>query len=101
MGVFVSLPVDGIWNSGSNLQAGLEIYHWGYLRFWLILSSRNDPVWDPYFTPPCSQLAVPYLYAFGKPRPNFKSCTWAEVLGPASYPVCHWPCPGRASRPWR
>ena len=30
--------------------------------------------WDPNFTAPCGQLAVPYLSAFQKPGPNFKSC---------------------------
>ena len=55
------------------------------------------PFWDPNFTPPCGQLAAPYLYAHIEPRPNFKLYTQIEVLGPASYPVGHWPCPGRAS----
>ena len=26
MGVFVGLPVDRVWNGGSDLQAGVEIY---------------------------------------------------------------------------
>ena len=56
--------------------------------------------WDPNFTPPCGQLAAPYLYAHKEPGPNFKLCTQIQVLGPASYPVGHWPCPGRASHPW-
>ena len=52
MRVSVGLPVDGIWNGGSGLQAGLEIYHWGYPQFWLILSSQNDPLLGPQFHPP-------------------------------------------------
>ena len=28
MGVFVGLPVDRVWNGGSDLQAGVEIYYW-------------------------------------------------------------------------
>ena len=28
MGVFVGLTVDRVWNGGSNLLAGVEIYYW-------------------------------------------------------------------------
>ena len=75
---------------------------WGYTigstpKFWLILSSQNDPLWDPNFTPPCGQLAAPYLSAHEETQPNFRLHTQIKVLGPASYPVSHWPCPGRAS----
>ena len=52
MGVFVGLLVDGIWNGGSDLQAGVEIYHWEHHRFWLILSCQNDPLLGPQFHPP-------------------------------------------------
>ena len=52
MGVFNGLPVDCMWNSRSDLQAGVEIYHWGYLQFWLILSSQNDPLLGPQLHPP-------------------------------------------------
>ena len=58
------------------------------------------PFWDPNFTPPCGPLAAPYLYAHNEPGPSLKLCTQIEVLGPASYPVSHWPCPGRASHVW-
>ena len=76
MGVFVGLPVDRVWNGGYDLQAGVEIYHWGYPRFWLILSSQNDLLLGPQFPPPpCGQLAAPYLYAHKEPGPNFKLCT--------------------------
>ena len=47
MEVFVRLQVDCIWNGGSDLQAGVEIYHWKYPRFWLILSSQNDFLLGP------------------------------------------------------
>ena len=101
MGVFVRLLVNCIWNGGSDLQASLEIYHWGYPGFWLILSSRNDPLFGtPISAPPCGHLAAPYLFAHGGSGPNFKLCTQIQVLGPASYPVSHWPCPGRASYAW-
>ena len=33
------------------------------------------PVWDPNFSPPCGQLAVPYLYAYEEHGLNFKLCT--------------------------
>ena len=92
--------MDRIWNGGSDPQAGVEICCWGYPRFWLILSSQNDPFWDPNFSPPCGQLAAPYLYAHRKPAPNSTFRTQIWVLGPASYPVSHWPCPGRASHAW-
>ena len=52
MGVFVGLLVNRVWNGGSDLQAGVEIYNRGHLRFWLILSSQNDPLLGPEFDPP-------------------------------------------------
>ena len=52
MGVSVGLLVNRMWNAGSDVQAGVEIYHWGSLRFWLILSSQNDPFFGPQFHPP-------------------------------------------------
>ena len=30
------------------------------------------PFWDPNFTPPCGQLAAPYLSAHREPGPNFQ-----------------------------
>ena len=30
------------------------------------------PFWDPNFTPPCGQLAAPYLYAHGERGPNLR-----------------------------
>ena len=52
MGVSVGLPVDGVWNGGSDLQAGVEIYYCGHPQIWLILSSQNDPLLGPQFHPP-------------------------------------------------
>ena len=63
MGVPVRLPVDGVWNGGSDLQAGVEIYYWEHPEFWLIRAAKMTPFWDPNFNPPCGQLAAPYLYA--------------------------------------
>ena len=59
-------------------------------------AAKMTPFWDPNFTPPCGQLAAPYLYAHGKPGPNFKLYTQTKVLSPASYPGSHWPCPDQA-----
>ena len=47
MGVSVGLPVDRVWNGGSDLQAGVEIYYWEHPEFWLISSSQNDPILGP------------------------------------------------------
>ena len=58
------------------------------------------PFWDPNFTPPCGQSAAPYLFAQREPGTNFKLYTQMKILGSASYPVSHWPCPGRASHAW-
>ena len=58
------------------------------------------PFWDPNFTPPCGQLTAPYIYAHREPGTNSKLYTQIKVLGPASYPVSHWPCPGRVSHAW-
>ena len=59
MGVFVGLLVNRIWNGGSDLQAGVDIYHWGYPGFWLILSSQNDPPLGPQFQPPVWSIGSP------------------------------------------
>ena len=75
MGVLIGLPVDRVWNDGSDLQAGVEIYYREHPQFWLILSSQNDPFLGPQFHPPCGPLAAPYLYAHKELGPNFKLCT--------------------------
>ena len=52
MEVYVALLVTGVWNGRSDLQAGVEIYHWEHPQFWLILSSQKDPLLGPQFHPP-------------------------------------------------
>ena len=44
-------------------------------KFRLISSSQNDPLLGPIFTPPCGQLAAPYLYAHRKPGTNYNLYT--------------------------
>ena len=83
MGVSIGLQVDRIWNGGSDLQAGVEIYHWGYPGFWLILSSQNDPLLGPEFHPPvwsiggpislCPQ-GVPTQFYVGQSEKGPRSC---------------------------
>ena len=53
------------------------------------------PFWDPNFNP----RVVNWRPHISMPMrgPNSKLYTQIYVLGPASYPVSHWPCPGRAS----
>ena len=51
MGVSVGFLVDCVWNGGSDLQAGVEIYYWEHPEFWLISSSQNDPILGPQFPP--------------------------------------------------
>ena len=51
MGVSVGLSVDHVWNRGSDLQAGVEIYYWEHPKFQLISSSQNDPILGPQFPP--------------------------------------------------
>ena len=43
----------------TDLQAGVEIYHWGYPGFWLILSSQNDPILGPQFYPTVWSIGCP------------------------------------------
>ena len=101
MAVNLKLLVVCVWNGGSDLQAGVEIYYWGYPRILAHFEQpRRPPFGTPISPPPCGQLAAPYLYAQMDPGPNCKLCTQIEVLGPASYPVGRWPCPGWASHAW-
>ena len=51
MGVSVGLPVNHVWNGGSDLQAGVEIYYWEHPEFRLISSSQKDPILGPQFPP--------------------------------------------------
>ena len=59
MEVYIGLLVDCIWNDRADLEAGVEIYHWGYPGFWLILSSQNDPLLGPQFQPPVWSIGGP------------------------------------------
>ena len=43
--------------------------------FGSFLGMSNHPFWNPNFSPPCGQLAAPYLYAHEEPGPKFKSHT--------------------------
>ena len=72
MGVFIGLPVDGMWNARFDLQAGADIYHWGYLRSWLILSSQNDPRLGPQFQPPVWSVGGPISLCPRKARTYFQ-----------------------------
>ena len=44
-------------------------------EFWVISAAKMTPFWDPNFTPPCGQLAAPFLYAHREPGPNLKLYT--------------------------
>ena len=100
MGVSVGLPVDGVWNGGSDLQAGVEIYYWEHPLILAHFGSQNDPLLGPQFHPSCGQLAAPNLFAHRELGPSFKLYTQEKILEYASYPVSHWPCPDRASHAW-
>ena len=51
MEVSVGVPVDHVWNAGSDVQAGVEKLYWEHPEFWLISSSQNDPILGPQFPP--------------------------------------------------
>ena len=72
IGVSNRLPVDCMWNGGSDLQAGVEIYHWGYLRFWLILANQNDPLLGPQFCSPLRSVGGPISLCLCRARTQFK-----------------------------
>ena len=59
MGVFVGLLVNCVWNGGTDLQAGVEIYYWEHPEFWLISSNQNDPLLGPQFQPPVWSIGGP------------------------------------------
>ena len=68
MGVLVGLPVDRVWNGGSDLQADVEIYYWEPPEFWLISSSQNDPILGPQFPPS--------VWSIGGPIPLCPQRAW-------------------------
>ena len=59
MEVSVGLLVDRVWNGGSDLQAGVEIYYWEHPKFWLTSGSQNDPPLGPQFQPPVWSIGGP------------------------------------------
>ena len=63
-------------------------------------AAKMTRFWDPNFPLPCGQLAAPFIFAHREPGPNSKLYTQMKVLGPASYPVSHWPYLGRANHAW-
>ena len=44
-------------------------------KFGSFRAAKMTPFWDPNFSPPCGQLAAPYLFAHREPGPNSKLCT--------------------------
>ena len=85
MGVFVGLPVDRVWNGGSDLQAGVEIYYWEHPR---ILAHFEQPkmtlFWDPNFTPRVVNWRPHISMPTGSPG-LIRSCTLrykSQVLSP-------------------
>ena len=100
MGVSVGLLMARIWNGGSDLQAGVEMYHWEHPQFWLILSSQNDPLLGPQFHPPvwsiggpislCSQEArtqFQVVHSDISPRSRLLSCEPLALPWPGEPPV--------------
>ena len=100
MGVSVGLRVDRIWNGGSDLQASVEIYYWEHPRILAHFEQLNYPLLGPQFHPPVWSIGGPISLSHEEPGPNSQLYTQIELLGPASCPVSHWPCPGRASHAW-
>ena len=76
------------WQIGSSSRCG-DVLLGAPLNFGSFRAAKLTPFCDPNFTPPCGQLAAPYLYAHREPGPNFKSYTQIKVLGFASCPVSH------------
>ena len=46
----------------------------GTFIFGSFLGIGNHPFWYPNFSPPCGQLAAPYLYTHDEDGLNFRSC---------------------------
>ena len=51
MGVFFGLPLNGVGNDRSDLQAGVEIYYWEHPQILAHFGSQNDPILGPQFPP--------------------------------------------------
>ena len=70
------LLVNRVWNGGSDLQAGVDIYYWEHPEFWLISSSQNDPILEPQFPPSVWAIGGPiFLFPPKDPGPNSKLYT--------------------------
>ena len=95
MGVSVGLLVDRVWNGGSDLQAGVEIYYWEHPKFWLISGSQNDPILGPQFPPNVWSIGGPislspqgartefqFLHSDGSPRSRLLPCEPLALPGP-------------------
>ena len=62
------------WRIGSPSRRG-DILLGAPPNFGSFRAAKMTPFWDPNFTPPCGQLAAPYLYAHEEPGLNSKLCT--------------------------
>ena len=71
MEVFVGLLVDCVWNGGSDLEAGVEIYYWEQPEFSLIPSSQNDPLLGPQFHLPVWSIGGPISLCPQRSRTQF------------------------------
>ena len=65
---------------GSRMEWRIPSPAWRYTigstpNFGSFRAAKMTPFWDPNFNPPCSQLAVPYVYAHRERGPNFKLYT--------------------------
>ena len=72
MEVHVGPLVDRVWNGGSDLQPGVEIYYWEHPEFWLISSSQNDPLLRPQFQPPVWSIGGPKSLCPQEARTQFQ-----------------------------
>ena len=60
MGVPVGLLVDCVWNGGSDLEAGVEIYYWEHpSNFGSFRAAQNDPILGPQSHPPVWSIGGP------------------------------------------
>ena len=74
MGVSVGLPVDHVWNTGSDLQAGVEIYYWSTLNFGSFQAAKMTQFWDPNFPFRVVNWRAHFSKPIGSPDLN-PSCT--------------------------
>ena len=68
-------PLNCVRDGRSDLQAGVEIYHWEYPGFWLILSSQNDPLLGPLISPPRVVHWRPHISMPIRSPDSITSCT--------------------------